>query len=342
MDLIQKELFLIYLETRRVCDKLNLKLIVSGGTLLGVVRHKGFIPWDDDMDFYMFRDEYKVFSKLIDKKYFVQCHKTDHDWYRDICKIRKNNTTAIEIINPHTKSHQGLWIDIFPLDVQTTNEDEYLKHLVKSRELYKRMDFHWLQQESTLKEKIKNIMFGHRRLLVKHPFLRLTYNQIEKQAKKFNNTNHKYLGVSYFVMRKKYKIGLLFVYPKKIFDKVYDVPFECSKVTIISEYDKLLTQQYGNWHQIPPPEKRILLFILLLYMILIKTIMNTQKIKNYCLKFIKNIGNKLKKFEINFVEIVKFYYIITLKNGEYLWQFKISQKNELLRFVIVIKRNQLL
>lgn len=260
MNDIQKELFTIYLETKKVCNQLGIKLIASGGTLLGAIRHKGFIPWDNDMDFYLLRKDYDRFCKeapkLIDKKYFVQCHKTDHDWYINHCKIRENGTTALET-NPYAKFHQGLWIDIFPIDALPDNKKIFLKYIVRCRELYERIAFHWMQQRSRFKTKIIRLIIGfYNRMLLKHPFLNISFKKIEKESTKYNKLKSEYLCISLFLVTTSYSIGRLFIYSKKIFDDILEVPFENSTVFVMKDYDSFLTQQYGNWRQIPPPEKR--------------------------------------------------------------------------------------
>ena len=105
----------------RICDKHKLKYYLYGGTLLGAMRHKGFIPWDDDVDIIMHRDDYEKFgeickTELDTKKYFYQTCFTD-EWYtRNFAKIRKNNTAVREPVWDDYKLHKGIYIDILPLD----------------------------------------------------------------------------------------------------------------------------------------------------------------------------------------------------------------------------------
>lgn len=103
-----------------MCDKLKLKYFVIGGTLIGAIRHNGFIPWDNDIDIAMPREDYEKFIKLgqkhLKKNLFIQTYKTDPNYLQNYTKIRDSNTTFIESnVKKHNINH-GIFIDIFPLD----------------------------------------------------------------------------------------------------------------------------------------------------------------------------------------------------------------------------------
>ena len=99
MNNLQKCELEILKEFDRICKKNNLSYSLNSGTMLGAIRHKGFIPWDDDIDVMMPAKDYKKLCKIapkqLDSKFFLQTSYTDN-WYPSIAKIRMNGTTAIE------------------------------------------------------------------------------------------------------------------------------------------------------------------------------------------------------------------------------------------------------
>ena len=115
----------------RICRDNGLKYYIIGGTLLGAVRHKGFIPWDDDIDLVMYRDDYNKFISIIQseysEKYFLQNFYTDKHYTRYIAKVRLNGTHLTESYLDNSKSHDGIYVDIFPLDYTKKNDGFYLK-----------------------------------------------------------------------------------------------------------------------------------------------------------------------------------------------------------------------
>lgn len=100
------------------CKRNNLRYSIAYGTMLGAVRHKGFIPWDDDIDIIMPRADYEVLLKAWDVKGFVLQNKyTNSDFTQNFTKIRKNNTTYIQYEwEKDKKYHKGFFVDIFPGD----------------------------------------------------------------------------------------------------------------------------------------------------------------------------------------------------------------------------------
>lgn len=104
----------------RVCEKWSLRYYLVGGTLLGAVRHKGFIPWDDDIDVAMPREDYDKFATVCREElgpdYFYQSPETDLHYFLTYAKIRRNGTEVYEKRFKNAAFHKGIFIDIFPLD----------------------------------------------------------------------------------------------------------------------------------------------------------------------------------------------------------------------------------
>ena len=113
-------------ELLRVCNKYNIKIFASGGTMLGAVRHKGFIPWDDDIDMGMLRKDYDKLCKIANKEfqypYFFQTNYTDPGTLRGHAQLRNSNTTSfLQNEGSEYSFNQGIFIDIFPMDFLLQN-----------------------------------------------------------------------------------------------------------------------------------------------------------------------------------------------------------------------------
>lgn len=110
----------IYQEIARICDRHNLAYFVVGGTLLGAVVHKGYIPWDDDLDIAMPRDDYDRFineySRELSPRFFLHHTTTDDNYWIPFAKVRMNNTVFLEEKRKNVKAHAGIYVDVFPFD----------------------------------------------------------------------------------------------------------------------------------------------------------------------------------------------------------------------------------
>lgn len=137
---LQQTELTILLNFDEYCKKHNLKYYLVGGALLGATRYKGFIPWDDDIDVAMPREDYEKIKELwkkdVIKGCFLQNSETDPDFARCIQKIRKDGTEIIEKVSQNVKMHNGIYIDIFPIDFVTTDSEDIIgKVAIKIRRL---------------------------------------------------------------------------------------------------------------------------------------------------------------------------------------------------------------
>ena len=234
-----------------VCEEYGLKYWMMGGTLLGAVRHKGFIPWDNDIDLAMPR---KDFNKLLEigpevftKPLFFQTPVTERSkYYSNFVKIRNENGTAASRDDYETGINCGVFIDIFCLDEipdSRVNRKLYFRQL---SEIAKMSRF-------ALGKKLKGGLINK----AKHSLQKAVYSLMKKPnaAELFNLYQRK---AGRFARAKKERVAHLafgyhpyFIWNRKDWEEVVKMPFEYLELSAPKEYDAVLRQQYGNYMQIP-------------------------------------------------------------------------------------------
>lgn len=238
-------------EIIRICKKYDIKYYLVGGTLLGAVRHKGFIPWDDDLDIGMLREDYDKFMKYgikeIDDKYFIHCSKTDPNYWLPFIKVRKNNTTFVEeLLNKREVLHNGIFVDIFPMD---NCNNLYILNYVRAFIIRSISDYLLVERgvvdinESRHPKLNKFLSLFNIDLLLKIQYKLFTIKN-NKETKK----------VACFVGAYHMK--------KEIMLRDYIVPFktiefEKLKCTCFNDCNKYLSSLYGDYMKLPPKEDRI-------------------------------------------------------------------------------------
>ena len=232
----------------QVCETLNLKYYVLGGTMLGAVRHKGFIPWDDDIDVGMPREDYEIFlqkaQEFLPENYFVQTFETDPEWPANFAKIRNSDTTFIETSVKNRKINHGIYIDVFPLDWH--EEDKLrlkvfnLKNTIYRAAISKSFYFP--------KSKRKFKWYAVRILTM---FISVK-TALKKREKLLKSNKGRTLLANYCGAW-----GEKEIVPHTWYGEGVDLEFEGVKVKVPIEYDKWLTQVYGDYMKLPPEEKRV-------------------------------------------------------------------------------------
>ena len=233
-----------------VCDKLNLKYYVIAGTLLGTVRHKGFIPWDDDIDVAMPRKDYELFlkegQKYLSENLFIQCIYTEKSAPFGFTKIRNSNTTFIESSVRKFKINHGVFIDVFPLDYYPENKKEKVKLERKKSLLKQIIGKKYTIRNRTFMQKIKHFI---RNVIFSFIPYRKAVDKLHILYKSFPESN---LWINHSGI-----YGEREIMPKDWYGEGEKLMFEGIEVTVPTNYTGWLTRVYGDYMQLPPEEKRI-------------------------------------------------------------------------------------
>lgn len=228
-----------------VCQKLGVKYYVLGGTLLGAVRHKGFIPWDDDIDVGMPREDYEKLLKfgqdLLPEGLFLQTFRTDPEYPANFAKIRRSNTTFVEYSIKDRKINHGVYIDIFPLDFYPNKN----RRLFEARKLLLTLRITDTFTPSKMKFKTKALRIVSRIL---YPSVKIA---VEKREKLFSSVKPSDMIANYCGAWGKKEIV-----PKHWYGDGAELDFEGIKVSAPALCHEWLTQVYGDYMLLPPPEKR--------------------------------------------------------------------------------------
>ena len=257
---IQKE---IYLDFQELCKRHDIPFFVSGGTAIGTIRHKGFIPWDDDIDVCMLRSDYNkavyyIRKELYDKYTVYDCS-TQRGHVLTFSKLCKNGTKIQEETYADTNNITGIFIDLFPYD-KTTSNSKLRKKQIHKTWLWARMMVLSVYKHPRFPDELKGLklkfakiicVVAHYMFKILHLNKEFFYKKYLKEATKYNKSEEQlYIDFSY-------------IHPEKVmctYDMIFplkEMPFEDITVQMLNNADKYLTSQYGDYMKIPPIEKRI-------------------------------------------------------------------------------------
>ena len=226
-----------------LCQKHGIKYILDGGSMLGAVRHGGFIPWDDDLDIAMLREDYEKLMEVckteLPEEYLWQSAETEPNYPLNFAKIRKKNTVYKERSYKDLDMNQGVYIDVFPID--NTNPEKLPKQL-------KKLAFLHIVKFTKLKiyKKKKRFLF--------YPFCLESKKSMDKRAKRLmTQENHTKTDLVYKIC---HAGKMKPTYPRSIYEDVIRYPFCGKEFYIPADYENFLRGRFGDYMQLPPVDKQ--------------------------------------------------------------------------------------
>lgn len=239
-------------EIIRICEKYNLSYFVYGGTLLGAVRHRGFIPWDDDVDVAMLHKDYEIFiekaQEELDKdKYCLQRSEQFGDIYEGFARLRDNHSTAIIKKDCNRKCHHGIFVDIYPLDNVCDDlrkrKTQFLKIKIMSSLIFYRVN----QDNNLRRHFIQRILKYVKNIKIWEWLVQKS----KQECMRYNDTECETVGIlSCDPFDEK-----CYWYRKDI-ENTIEMSFENIMVKVPKGYDRCLRIGYGEYMEFPPLEER--------------------------------------------------------------------------------------
>ena len=252
MDDLQRVELEILKTFMQICEKLELKYFLVCGTALGAVKYKGFIPWDDDIDVALLREDYERFIReapaLLPEGLFLQNHKSDPAFPHIYSKLRDSQTTYIESLVSALPINHGVFIDIFPLDGYPEDKKEQKRLEQAKRRSWSKQSCGYTYPRHYKRVRLRGFLLRilgcHRRTadIVARLEKKLTVYPADQSQVLCNHGNS--------LSRVEYA-------PSWHYGQGIQGEFEGMSVTIPENYDAYLTQKYGDWRaDLPAQEQR--------------------------------------------------------------------------------------
>ena len=245
---LQKVILSIAKDIDTLCRRNNIEYYLLGGSCIGAIRHKGFIPWDDDLDIMMTHENYDKFieacrKQLDPSKYFIQ--EARKDWPLNFTKIRLKGTTLHELEDDYaSKDMRGIYVDVFCLDnVPDNNILAILQYILSKYYLCYLLGLRKYKSAS-FKKKIMIALSSP----MKIKFIR---RAVVGFIEKYNNKNTKRLGFFYGRTRLRNSIT-----DRRVYGVPRYVSFEDTELPVPEYFHEYLTQMFGDYMKLPPIEQR--------------------------------------------------------------------------------------
>ena len=253
---IQNVSLAILKDVHAFCVSYNIKYSLAYGTLIGAIRHKGFIPWDDDVDILIPRPDFERFCHEFKSSHGYELYvPEDSRSFLTYARICDNEHTLVKTNRPWSTKPTGVWIDVFPLDGLPSDKTEFLTLVGKLRNIQTKVDRLRTGRHLKLMDSMDMRNFVY--CLIK----RILYYRYD-----IHTLLHQHIQM---IKGKKYEdadfCGQLCVMdypekeqnPKEDFDNYLLVPFCDSEFYVMNGYDNILKRYYGDYMELPPENKRI-------------------------------------------------------------------------------------
>jgi len=240
-------------ELDRICRKHSIKYSIDGGTLLGAVRHNGFIPWDDDIDVIMTRNEYERFfhickTELNAKDFFLQEPRTDSFYRVGFPRLKRNNTIYIRAGQEDSRQHNGVQIDVFVLDNMPDNLILSQLHCFITFFFRKAL---WARTGKIVSKTIALRAFYTAFDFIPAKFPMWGFDTLARVCNRKPSKLIRHYGMTYPTPKVNGR-GI----PAELMDDFTELVFEGQKFMAVAEHDRYLSLLYGDYMELPPEEKR--------------------------------------------------------------------------------------
>ncbi len=240
-------------QVEKICKNYRLTYYLIGGGCIGAIRHKGCIPWDDDLDIAMKRDDYNKFMEIAPSElqfpYFCQTPVTDPSFYRPHIVVRNSNGTCISKGNQKLSCNNGVCIDVFPLDGYADNtECRLFRRIGYYRNLVAVISYN---ASSAGDHKILRRLLSFSRVFVFPLGIRHFFVHYNKRCTKLSEKYKGKIGIQYTHWDK-----LKWTWNASVFDGTELRKFEYTEMPVPVGYHEMMTVTYGDYMKFPPVEKR--------------------------------------------------------------------------------------
>ena len=247
----------ILLDIDGVCKENKLRYFLAGGTLLGAIRHKGFIPWDNDVDISMPREDYKKLIQVYEnmpssRRFGIIKMQKGSNYSCPFIKIIDKRTVLIDKARKTKTENSGVYVDVFPIDGFGDDYEEAKRLLLR----YYSLGWNYALSKTKWTEYLlSNLRYEIRHVINKARFslkgIDSLFDQLSDELSKMSFDSSKYVA-STFGLRKEKEIIL-----QSCFADSIDVPFEGHSFKAPVGYDQYLRQMYGDYMKLPPVENRV-------------------------------------------------------------------------------------